>query len=263
MGLDFIDSSEILKDLKTNYLGKNIYYFKTINSTNDKAKSLADQGEGEGTLVIAEAQSRGKGRLNSKWFSPPGGIWASLILRPPLKLSQVSLITLIIGIAIVEAVKEIVKIEATLKWPNDCLVNDKKFSGILLEAKEAENITRYLIAGFGINVNISQGSFPLSLQGKVTSLKEEKGEEISKVSLIKLILEKIEDLYEMFKKGDLKEIKRRWRLNSKTIGRKVLTREGDKLIKGRVLDINEEGALVLIQNNGQIITLYSGRLEYL
>lgn len=255
--------SDITRGLKTSYIGRNIYYLKRTSSTNEEAKRLAELNEVEGTLVITEVQSKGRGRFNRKWFSPQGGIWASLILRPTMSSKQIPLITLMMGIAICEAVKEVVKVKATLKWPNDCLIKGKKFSGILLEAQRVKNILRYLIAGFGINVNISKELFPKDLQNTATSIKEELGREIPRVDLIKLILENIEHLYEIMKRDGLEEIKRKWKFFSDTIGRKVSIKTAGKTIKGEVLDINDEGALIVSQSHDKIITVYSGDLEYL
>lgn len=260
---DSLKPSDITRGLKTSYIGKNIYYLKRVNSTNEEAKRLAELSEVEGTLVITEVQNKGRGRFNRRWFSPQGGIWASLILRPTMSSKQIPLITLMIGVAICEAVREITQIKATLKWPNDCLIKGKKFAGILLEAQRVKNILRYLIAGFGINVNISKELFPKDLQNIATSIKEELGKEISRIDLIKLILENIEYLYEVMKKDGIEEIKRKWKFFSDTIGREVSIKVAGKVIKGNVLDINDEGALIISQDHDKIITVYSGDLEYL
>ncbi|MDI6786336.1 MAG: biotin--[acetyl-CoA-carboxylase] ligase [bacterium] len=260
---DPIKPFDITRGLKTNYIGKNIHYLKRTSSTNEEAKKLAKLHEAEGTLIIAEVQNKGKGRFNRHWFSPQGGIWASLILRPTISSKQIPLITLIVGIAICEAVREITKKEATLKWPNDCLIKGKKFSGILLESQKIKNVLEYLVVGFGVNVNINKELFPKDLENIATSLNEELGKKISRIDLIKLILENIEHLYEIIKKGGIEEIKRRWKYFSDTIGREVSVMTPKEIIKGRALDINDEGALIISQNHNKIITVYSGDLEYL
>ncbi|GAJ11566.1 unnamed protein product, partial [marine sediment metagenome] len=178
---DLLLPQEIQRGLSTKYIGKEIYYFPELKSTNIMAKEKAlhrAEGISEGTLIIAERQSAGKGRLGREWFSPAGGIWLSIILYPQLSPSYISRITLMTAVAVVKAIKVCTQIESQIKWPNDILINEKKVCGILTEMSAELDIINWVVVGIGINVNIDYREFPEDIQENTISLKEASSKEV-------------------------------------------------------------------------------------
>ena len=164
---DLLIPQEVQIGLFTKYIGKEIYHFPELKSTNIIAKEKAShraEGMDEGTLIIAERQSAGKGRLGREWFSPAGGIWLSIILFPQLSPSYISRITLITAVAVIKAIKIYTQIESQIKWPNDILINEKKVCGILTEMSAELDIINWVVVGIGINVNIDHRKFPEDIQ---------------------------------------------------------------------------------------------------
>ncbi len=211
---DLLLPQEIQRGLSTNYIGKEIYYFPELKSTNIIAKEKAlhrAEGIGEGTLIIAERQSAGKGRLGRKWFSPVGGIWLSIILYPRLSPSYISRITLMTAVAVVRAIKICTQIESQIKWPNDILISEKKVCGILTEMSAELDIINWVVVGIGINVNIDHQDFPEDIQENTISLKETSGKEISRVKLIQTFLQEFEKYYEILKRREFFSILKEWK----------------------------------------------------
>jgi BirA family biotin operon repressor/biotin-[acetyl-CoA-carboxylase] ligase len=155
---------EVKKGLKTKFMGKDIHYFKEVDSTNDVAKYLAENGAEEGTVVVAEIQNRGKGRRGKTWISPPGGVWMSIILRPDIPTSKAPQLTLVTGVAVAETLKKELKLDVGIKWPNDILIGNKKVCGILTEVNASVNKVNYVIVGIGIDMNVDVPLFPPELQ---------------------------------------------------------------------------------------------------
>ena len=260
---DLLLPQEIQRGLSTNYIGKEIYYFPELKSTNIIAKEKAlhrAEGIGEGTLIIAERQSAGKGRLGRKWFSPVGGIWLSIILYPRLSPSYISRITLMTAVAVVRAIKICTQIESQIKWPNDILINEKKVCGILTEMSAELDIINWVVVGIGINANIDLRDFPEDIQENTISLKETSGKEISRVKLVQTFLQEFEKYYEILKRREFFSILKEWKLYSHTLGRKIRVDVGERIITGKAVDINEEGALILKKEDGELVKIISGTI---
>ncbi len=260
---DLLLPQEIQRGLSTNHIGKKIYYFPELKSTNIIAKEKVLHGaEGidEGTLIIAERQSAGKGRLGREWFSPAGGIWLSIILYPRLSPSYISRITLMTAVAVVRAIKICTQIESQIKWPNDILINEKKVCGILTEMSAELDIINWVVVGIGINANIDHQDFPKDIQENTISLKEVSGKEISRVKLVKDFLREFKRYYEILKRREFFSILKEWKLNSHTLGRKIRVDMGEKIITGEAVDINEEGALILKKEDGELVKIISGTI---
>lgn len=254
---------EIQRGLSTNYIGKEIYYFPELKSTNIMAKEKAlyrAEGIGEGSLIIAERQSAGKGRLGREWFSPAGGIWLSIILFPQLPPSYISRITLMTAVAIVKAIKICTQIKSQIKWPNDILINEKKVCGILTEMSAELDIINWVVVGIGINVNMDHRKFPENIQANTISLKEVSGKEVLRVKLLQTFLQEFEKYYESLKRRESSSILREWKLCSHTLGRKIRVDMGERIITGEAVDINEEGALILKKEDGALIKIISGTI---
>ncbi|MGD2278769.1 MAG: biotin--[acetyl-CoA-carboxylase] ligase [Candidatus Omnitrophota bacterium] len=253
---DKLYGHEISRDLKTKNIGqKNVYHYEHIDSTNNKAYELAESGEPEGTIVVAEAQGKGKGRIGRKWASPKGeGVYMSLVLRPDVETDEIPTITLIAAISAVKAIDEVCSLKPKIKWPNDILVNSKKLGGILTEIKAQPDQVDFLILGIGINVNTHQDKIPRI----ATSLKNECSKRISRSEVVKRFLENFEKDYTKFKKEGFKSLRNECKSNSSVLGKKVKVTEHHKTLEGEAVDIDQKGALILKLDNGSRQRVFSG-----
>lgn len=242
---DILTYEEIREYLNTDFIGRSIYYFNTIDSTNIKAKEIA-HNEREGTVLIAEEQTAGKGRLGRNWASPKGkGIWMSIILKPNVEPTKLPKITLIGAAAVHKALRNI-GVEAKIKWPNDILIDGKKVCGILTEMSGELNMVNYVVMGIGINVNLDEEDIPDELKNIATSLRLSTGRKINRKELAANILNEFEKLYIKFKEKDnIEEVLRICRENSVLLGEEVKVIRGDNIRIGKALDINDNGELVV------------------
>lgn len=256
-----LDKGSLDKHLITEFIGRSIEYYDSISSTNNRGKEIADERQ-EGTLVIAEEQTQGKGRLSRRWISPKGkGLWFSIILKPDLKPDKVYKITLIGAAAISEALKEI-GIKSYIKWPNDIIVEGKKVCGILTEMGCEKDRVKYVVMGIGINVNLEEEDFADELVRKAISLKIAVGKEVDRNRLLAYVLNHIERLYIPFKeKASLDETIRICREASILIGKEVRIIRGDEESLGKVLDIDNEGYLLVQYGDDKIEKLLSGEVS--
>ncbi|MDR2873567.1 MAG: biotin--[acetyl-CoA-carboxylase] ligase [Methanobrevibacter sp.] len=257
-GAKNINVDEIKKELKTKYIGHDIYAFEKVDSTNAIAKFLAGTEVEEGTIVIARSQFKGKGRMGKKWESPSGGIWLSIIIYPEIDPQKASLITLCGGVAVSKAIRRL-GVDARIKWPNDILINHKKIAGILTEANSNFHTLDYVVVGIGIDSNLDAGSVSKKVEDVSTTLKDELKKEVDETRLILSLLEEFEKVYEDLKNEKFNEILYNWRNLSQTIGSNVLIEQQfGKTLKGYVVGINNQGALILELNNGKLKKVISG-----
>jgi BirA family biotin operon repressor/biotin-[acetyl-CoA-carboxylase] ligase len=244
---DRLFSFEVLRDLNTKFVGKKIYYFDSVASTMGVAMQLGIKGAPEGTLVLTESQTKGKGRLGRNWFSPKHkGIYLSLILRPKTLPSQASMLTLLSAVSTCEAIKATVDMDARIKWPNDMLLGNKKLGGILTELNAEMDKINFVIIGIGLNVNNDKKT----LISGATSLKEHKKEQISRVSLLREILRKIEENYLLLQAKGTHSIIEKWREHSITLGRRVKVYCQKEHIEGEALDVDIDGGLLIRKDSG-------------
>lgn len=258
---DILTYGEIEKYLNTKFLGREIYYFNTIDSTNIKAKEIA-KDKVEGTVVISEEQSLGRGRLGRDWISPKGkGIWMSTILKPEINPMKVAKITQI-GAAAVSLALEDLGIESHIKWPNDIVINKKKVCGILTEMSCELNMINYVIMGVGINVNLDREDFKGELEKVGTSLKIETGKEVNRKELLGLFLNRFEELYIPFiDEENFQDTLKICREKSILLGKEVKIIRGKDEQKGRVIGVNDEGELLVKYNNGEVESIMSGEVS--
>lgn len=255
---DMLLPEEIREGLKTRILGKKeIHHLKETVSTNITAKQLAAGGAPEGTLVVSEMQTGGKGRLGRNWFSPSGeGIYLSFILRPAVSPAEAPKITLMTAVAMAEALHSGPGLHVSIKWPNDILLGGKKLAGILTEISTEMDAVDYVIIGVGLNVNTV--SFPPDLKETATSLLLETGRVHSRSSLTTEFLKWFEEYYKLFQRADFKPILNRWRQFSHIGGRRIKVETISGMTSGTALDIDGDGFLMVEDDDGHIQKIYSG-----
>jgi BirA family transcriptional regulator, biotin operon repressor / biotin---[acetyl-CoA-carboxylase] ligase len=259
---DITTAEEIKLGLKTTVFGQHIHYYSTIDSTQNKCQELAKAGAPEGTLVIADEQVGGKGRLGRVWHAPAGkNISMSLLIRPQLELDQCPQITLLAAVAIVETIKELYKISPAIKWPNDVLIEGKKICGILTELNAEADHINWLIIGMGINVNTEQHEFPLGVSEIATSIAIEKGEKVRRVPFIQGVLQKLEELCDLYVTEGFAPVRRRWEANAVTIGKRVIIRTLQGQLEGLAEGIDDTGVLLVRKNDGTVQKVYSADVE--
>lgn len=257
---DRISYEEISEYLHTKIIGRDMEYLETVDSTNNYAKSMAKDSM-EGKIIVAEEQTKGKGRLGRDWQSEKySGLYFSIILKPDILPRNISKLTLIGSSAVYLALKEL-NIDIKIKWPNDILLNGKKVCGILTELSGQIEKIDYIIMGIGINVNNEFKDFNEELHKKASSLKMELYKEIDRKLLLAKILNNFEELYNEFvNDNDFSRTLEIARENSILIGEEARIISGDVEEFVKVLDINEDGEL-LVERDGKIFTVYSGEVS--
>lgn len=248
---DVLLPSEILCGLQTRCLGRSIYHFMTIGSTNQEAKRLAAEGAPEGTIVIAEKQTCGRGRLSRPWFSPEtGGIWFSLILRPEVPPVEAAKFTFLGAVAVTYAIRAVTGLAVEIKWPNDIYFQGRKLAGILTELNAELDAINFIVMGIGINVNIDQTAFPADIRKTATSLRQEMSQPVSRHILLRNILQQFEVLYDCVKVDGFGSVWEAWRDMNCTLGAEVSVSSPNQQFMGRAVDIDNEGALIIERQDG-------------
>ncbi|WP_418791366.1 biotin--[acetyl-CoA-carboxylase] ligase [Phosphitispora sp. TUW77] len=256
---DRLFAHELAGLLTGKLIGSNIVYHETVGSTNDLAKKLARKGAENGTVVIAEEQTGGKGRMGRTWYSPEGeGLWFSIILRPPISPIEAPKITLVAAVAVTRAIRELTDIEAGIKWPNDILVSGRKLAGILTEMSAEIDRVNYLVVGIGVNVNLDCTKLNDGLAETATSIKQLSSGSVSRIRLLSGILDHFDVLYEEFIKGHFSQILSKWKEMSVTINRWVKITSLEGADEGIAFDIDAEGALLLMKKDGSMKRVLSG-----
>ncbi|MDA3798495.1 MAG: biotin--[acetyl-CoA-carboxylase] ligase [Kiritimatiellae bacterium] len=244
-------------------VGSKFFFADEIDSTNKKASALAEDGTPDGTVVLAEKQTAGKGRLGRKWESPENtGIYCSVVLRPQLALPETALITFIVAIAISEAIRECCPtLQTQIKWPNDILVNDKKIVGVLTEASAEMQHVNHVIVGFGINVNTYAEHLPPRFIFPASSLAVESKHDVDRVTLAALCLKQLDFWYNCLNNGGADKIVERWKKLSTMIGRAVVVEQINSKIEGTIEGVSKDGAL-LVKDKNKTHVMYSGDVKY-
>lgn len=259
---DHLKTEELTAGMKSEVFGREVHVLETTSSTQEEARTLAEQGAPEGTLVIAEEQTGGRGRMGRKFLSPRGkGIWMSLILRPEQPLHLTQQLTLLAGVAVCRAIQKATGIQTDIKWPNDLLYSGKKVSGILLESAAEDDVVRYCIAGIGINVNLKEKDFPEELKPIATSLKLAGGQTLNRTALIQEIMYEIEVLYKLYHEEGFQPIASLWEALSGTVQREVKIQSPRGVIIGTAMGLNPSGAL-LVKADGEVVPIYSGDVQF-
>jgi BirA family biotin operon repressor/biotin-[acetyl-CoA-carboxylase] ligase len=261
---DSLQPGEIRHGLRTRCLGRRIVYLPEVDSTNRVAKELAMAGEPEGTLVVADMQTAGRGRKGRPWFSPPrGGIYLSLILRPKLHPVEAPQMTLLAGVALADTLLPHIPGGVCIRWPNDIYSGGRKIAGILTEVATEIDAIDYLVLGVGLNVNIPGETFPPQLRARATSLVSQTGAPGRRVELLCDFLSRLEERYLGIGKTGFSPVIQRWRELTDTMGMRVRAVASDQPLEGIVADMDEDGKLLLRCPDGSLRCILSGEIEYL
>ena len=251
--------STISQSLATTKFGHPLYYYDATGSTNNEAKTHALNGDPEGTLIVANEQTAGRGRFNRRWFTPKGsGLAVSFILRSKLSNHQISQIPMLGGLATAYAIEQICNISPKLKWPNDIWIEQKKIAGILVETSYTENLPEWQILGVGINVN----SRPLKVTNPsydVPCLAAIIGHKVDRVNLLQQLVHNVGLLYSQLDQNSIRE---EWqnRMLWKNQYIEVID-SGHNPIEGIALGIESNGALIIQLSNGDQLKIYSGEIR--
>lgn len=236
---------------------RQIYFYKSTTSTMDVAKELVSKNSNiENVLVIAETQTKGRGRLQREWFSPKGGLWFSLILKPKVSPDKIFFLNYVFSLAVVKTLKRY-EINAKTKWPNDVVVDDKKICGILIETDTELDKVNWCIIGVGINVNIDSKFF---LQNKLdaTSVFEQTGKKVDLTEFNRILFKEIDILYDEFIKLNYDRILKDWCLNSVTFGRRVKILTLTDIIVGKAVGISPQTGALIVETPQGIKHILSG-----
>lgn len=258
-----LSENEIYLGLETEEIGRSVYFFESVTSTQKVAKEYAMNGAKHGTLIVADEQTEGRGRMVRKWYSPKGtGIWASFILRPDIQIQHAPQLTLLSAVAVVQAIKKVTHITPEIKWPNDILISGRKVCGILTELQAEEDRIQSVILGIGINVNQDENDFSAEIIKKATSLKIELGKTVNRSSLIQSLCYYIEQLLHLYISEGFTPIKSLWETYAVSIGKRISARTVKGTFDGVALGINNEGVLLLKQDNGDIVEIISADIDF-
>ena len=257
---DSIDKSSVLPLCTNKCFGQTRYvYTSETGSTNDDALKLAADGAPHGTLVVANKQTRARGRNNRSWEAPPnGGIYVSLILRPNRPLQDATLLGIVTAVAAVQAIKHTARTKAQIKWPNDILLHQRKIAGILTETDIQPDGTYAVIIGLGINVNTPYTALPSRVIFPASSMQHELGKATSRTLLLAAWLESMEQHYQLWQDGNTTEIIAAWHKHAYGIGKTISIQQGDQNTTGILQGMAEDGSLILKGNTGEIIRIISG-----
>ncbi|MDQ0719482.1 BirA family biotin operon repressor/biotin-[acetyl-CoA-carboxylase] ligase [Paenibacillus sp. W4I10] len=260
---DSIDATGLQLALDTTVFGRKAVLLTSTLSTQGDVLKLAEQGQAEGAVVIAEEQTGGRGRFGRQWFSPPGkGIWMSVLLRPDLPLQHTPQLTLLTGVAVCRAVRACSGADAGIKWPNDLLIDGRKVCGILLESTVEDHEVRYCIAGIGVDVNFDPEDYPEDLTTIATSLKMETGQSVDRTKLTAAILTELEQLYFLYQKEGFGVISALWEALSVSMNRAITVTNPHGVIEGKAIGLDPSGALIVEKHDGEHTLIISGEISW-
>lgn len=259
---DRLGELELRPLLATHDLGQALHWFPEVGSTNDVAKQLAEEGAAHGEVVVAEAQSAGRGRRGRSWASPAcRNVYLSAILRPELAPARAPELTLLASVAVCQTVRQ-AGVAASIKWPNDVLVNGKKVAGVLTELAADPDQIQWVVVGIGINVNVRPDELPDEVRPVATSLAVERGQPVPRALFTVALLGTLEEWLDRHAAEGFEPVRQAWRSMSDTLGREVRVHLGDRVLEGVAEDIDAAGAL-LVRAGAGVERVLSGDVELL
>jgi BirA family biotin operon repressor/biotin-[acetyl-CoA-carboxylase] ligase len=247
-------SAKALREsLTTSFVGRCLEYRAALGSTQDLGRELAEAGAVEGTVVLAGRQTAGRGRLGRSWISPRGGLYFTVVLRPPPE--HLRALVIIAALAVARAMERLAGLQTSVKWPNDVLVAGRKVCGILSESELVGESVSYALVGIGVNVNADMAAYR-ETAALATSVMTELGREVSREALAAGILNEFEALYLAAQAGE--PIHQEWRARLSTLGKEVRVRFGEQVEEGLAEDVDSDGSLVLRRADGSRVTIAAG-----
>lgn len=259
---DKVSSNTIRWGLETKWLGHHIIHKSSTPSTQLIGHEQAREGAAHGTIIIAEEQTAGKGRMKKNWHSSKEGLWMTLLLRPQLPPNRASELTLLTAVALKEALYGLTGLDIGIKWPNDLLINEKKLCGILTEMQGEQDRIDYVLIGIGLNINQGDMSWDEDIREIATSLRLETSQNWDKNDIVQEVLKHFEHTYELYMKEGFQVIKPRWEKAAFKIGEEILIKTYRETWRGKFLEISDEGALIAEDSNGKPVTLYSAEISW-
>jgi BirA family biotin operon repressor/biotin-[acetyl-CoA-carboxylase] ligase len=255
---DIPTKEEVQSVFSGDRIGTEIIFYRETTSTNDKAMEMAAKAR-DGTVVIADAQVSGRGRLGRKWISPPGkNLYFTVILKPSCSPKETSLLTLMAAVAVVWGIRDYTGIPAVIKWPNDIFLKDRKVGGILTEMKADMDRVEYVVVGIGVNVNMALNVLPRSIRSYSTSLSREKKQPVNRTRLLGEMLAHLDHWYKRILEGDKIALLEQWRNLDVTVGKEVDVKLHDRVISGIAEGISSDGELMVKCSTGAVERVYAG-----
>ncbi|MEO3945171.1 biotin--[acetyl-CoA-carboxylase] ligase [Gorillibacterium sp. CAU 1737] len=256
---DRLDEERLQSAFTSQIFGRTLRVYESVGSTQDEARSWAIAGAPNGSLVMAEQQRSGRGRMGRVWHSPKGkGLWMSAVIRSGFRLEQAPPYTLVTAVAVCRAIRELSGANARLKWPNDVRIDGKKIAGILVELISSGTRVDAILVGIGIGVNLDEEDYPDELKEKATSLKLATGSAVDRTELAALIMKKLEELTAFYLQEGFEPIRSLWEALSDTLGNRVQVESPLGTIAGTAIRLDSSGALVVRTDSGEEHILYSG-----
>ena len=255
MVADSLSTASIIGNLGTRFIGKRVIYYPNLPSTMEIARQEARQGAVAGTVVVADEQTAGRGRLKRVWLSPEGSLALSVILYP--SVAYLPSLIMVASLAVAHSIGAVTGLKSQLKWPNDVLVNGRKVAGILIENSVRGNMVDYAIIGIGVNVNLRLANFP-EIPPTATSLSDELGRDVLRLDLIRHLLVEIERLYLALPSGG--SVYQEWRDNLVTLGREVHIKSGENDYEGIAESVASDGSLLLRPPDGSLTKIVAGEV---
>lgn len=258
---DVVSCEEIKSRLDTQWAGSRVYYYETLDSTNICAKRLAEQGAPNGTLILADRQTAGRGRLGRSWETDVGtSVAMTVIVRPKLPPTKASMLTLVMGMAVASALNALFGLNCKIKWPNDVVVNGRKICGILTEMSAEINRINYLVIGSGINANMED--FPHELKDRAVSLRMLLGKRVNRAEIICACMKWLETYYDAFQRTeDMSGLMEEYNRMLVSLGREVCVLETGGAFQGDCLGVNREGELLVRRADGTVVPVYAGEVS--
>lgn len=258
---DLLTEIEIAHNIKTKTIGRTLCCYNTVQSTNDIAAQKAEHGAPHGTVIVADRQTRGRGRLGRIWHSPPqAGIYVSIVLRPPFSPEQAPALSIMTSVALADTFNRYAPREVQIKWPNDVWIGGKKAAGILTELSADKHKINHVVVGVGINVNQGVRQFPPELRQSATSLRRAVKRKVRRIEVLQDFLLRFEKEYEVYLKDGLRTSHAKIRRYSSLIGRQIGIRTGNTVIEGVAIDIDNEGRLIM-DHNGTAVAITAGEVS--
>jgi len=256
---DLLLATEIAAGLGTRCIGRELRCLDTVDSTNLRAWHLGEGGAAEGTVVIADQQSAGKGRMGRTWTSPPGvNLYLTVLLRPDLAPRHAPQFTFLSALAVARVVEAMSGLRPTVKWPNDVLLRGQKVAGLLSEMSAETERIHFLILGIGVNLNMTVDQFPGDLRYPATTLAREKGSSVSRLAFCRALLRELDELYALFQERGFAPIREGWEGYFDLVGRTVSIEDGNHRQTGEVTGVDSDGALLVRLPGGDVERILSG-----